>query len=310
MYNMSDGILNSVTVKVPATSANCGAGFDVLGMALNLYNEFTLSFDTNQTSIKVEGFGQSMMQNDPETNLCVISIRKLLQTLGINKPYMQIEMKNNIPLSRGLGSSSAAIVASITSANALLGNKLSKDDLLNIATKIEGHPDNVAPAIYGGLTISIMQEDKPKTLVVKPPENLQMIVIIPNLKLSTKSAREVLPQTINHKDAVFNVGRVALFVACMCSGDISFLASSLEDKLHQPYRSKLIPAIDEIFYVAKEKGAIGSIISGSGSTLLAFADKNSCGKSIGINMCQKFQDNNIDAVYKILDFDLKGTTII
>lgn len=300
----------TVTIKVPATSANCGPGFDSIGIACSLYNTFTLTLtETAGVRLEAAGHGEGLLKPS-ERNFAVKAIRRVLRELGYYNVGIVIKMHNDIPMSRGLGSSSAAIVGAMTAANALLGNKLSKEDIFALATEEEGHPDNVAPAIYGGITVSIMENGRPYCINIAPPEDLQMIALVPDFPLSTRQAREALPRSLDFKDAVFNVGRVAFFVAAMCQNDMSFMDMALSDKLHQPYRSKFIPGMNKVFAAAKASDAIGCFISGSGSTLMAFARKNADGDSIGQAMKDELVKIGKDGVYYLLDFDTIGAHVI
>lgn len=300
----------SVTIKVPATSANCGPGFDCVGIACNLYNTLTLSLsESNEIKLEATGHGEGLLKPS-ERNFAVKAIRNVLQELGYYKTGINIKMHNDVPMSRGLGSSSAAIVGGMTAANAVLGGKLDKQRLFELATQMEGHPDNVAPAIYGGITVSIMDGNKPYCMTIKPPDNLQMIAVVPEFPLATKLAREALPKEVVFADATFNVSRAALFVASMCQNDMSLLEYALKDRLHQPYRSKFIPGMKKVFTAAKKAGAIGCFISGSGSTLMAFAPKDADGEKIGKEMCGQFANLEKNAVYHLLDFDTIGAEVI
>lgn len=304
-------MLDSVKVKVPATCANCGPGFDSVGLACTLYNIFSVSLtDEPKIFLEAKGEGEGLLKPS-ERNFAIKSVRRILDEAGSKKRGIKIKMENNIPMSRGLGSSSAAIVGAMVATNALIGNVFSRETLFKIATEFEGHPDNVAPAIYGGLTVSFMEnETTPRFIRVEPPKNIKMIAVVPDFPLPTKIAREALPETVSYKDATFNVSRVALLIASMCSSDLSYLSFALQDKLHQPYRSKLIPHTDEVFAVAQKAGALGSIISGSGSTLMAFAKSDANLADIGEKMCKVFQDNGKNACCHLLDFDTQGARII
>ena len=297
-------------VKVPATSANCGAGFDTLGFACTLYNTFTLSYnDENIIKLDVTGEGSGYLKPS-EGNFAIKAIRKIFNEAGIKEQGINLKMENEIPMSRGLGSSSAALVGGMMVANELLNNPFSQDEIFNFATEMEGHPDNVAPAIYGGMTVSIMENSKPFCIKITPPDDLKLIAVVPSFPLSTKQAREILPQKVPFKDATFNISRAALFVAAICEKQNNFLKYALKDKLHQPYRGTLIPGMDKVFEAACEAGALGSIISGAGSTLMSFADINAEPEKIGNAMCSMFKKLGKDAVYHILDFDDIGAKTI
>lgn len=215
-------------------------------------------------------------------------------------------MLNRIPMSRGLGSSSSAIVAGLFAANALCDDHYTKDELLGIATEIEGHPDNVAPALYGGFTISYMEQEKAHSLRLLPAKPLKFIAVVPDSKLPTSLARQAIPKTVPHKDAVYNTSRASLLVGALLSGNYEYLGMALEDKLHQPYRAHLIPGLPDVFAAAKEAGAYNAIISGAGSTVMAYASPKADCERIAKAMVDVFAANNEHACYHILDLDTDG----
>lgn len=262
-----------VRVQVPATSANCGPGFDCLGLALELYNEFTFTYheEAKAYSYDFSGFGAELLrQEDPKKNLIGLAMEQVFAKAGEPIRYGHITSATMIPPSRGLGSSSTAIVGGLLLANGLVRNPLSKDDLLVIANRMEGHPDNVAPAIFGNLCCSAAEGERVYSSVITVPENLYFAVVVPEILVSTEYARSVLPQHIPYKEAVRNVAHASLFVSSMITNQLDNLRIALQDFLHVPYRKTLIPHCDQVFAVAKEKGAYGATISGSGSTLIAY----------------------------------------
>lgn len=302
----------SVTVRVPATSANCGPGFDSLGLALTLYNEFTYTISEEQPgfSLKVEGEGKDSFHASGR-NMAFASFLTLWNKLTDHKRIgIDVKMKNQVPKSRGLGSSSTAIVAGVTAASILSGANLSQEEILQEANRQEGHPDNVAPAIYGGFTISFQEDGVAHTLRVIPKMPLQFIAVVPEMQLSTHLAREAIPKEIAHPDAVFNASRTALLTAALLENRPEMLQYALEDKLHQPYRAKLIPGLPEVFAAGKAAGAYQCIISGSGSTLLAYAAPESDGNVIGKAMVDAFAAFRQNAVYHILQLNTNGTEIL
>ena len=215
-------------------------------------------------------------------------------------------MKNIIPLSRGLGSSSSAIVTGLIAANILSDNRLNNNDILNLANEIEGHPDNVAPAIFGGITISYVKDDVAFCKKFLPAKKLRFIAVVPDEPLSTHKARAAIPKIIPHSDAVYNASRTALYVAALLTGDYSKLHDALDDKLHQPYRLPLIRGANDVLKAATTNGAYGAIISGAGSTLMAYADENSDCHKIGKAMVEAFSNNGQHSVYHILELDDLG----
>ena len=215
-------------------------------------------------------------------------------------------MINRIPMSRGLGSSSSAIVAGLYAANALCDDYYTKDELLDVATDIEGHPDNVAPALFGGFTISCMEKGKAHSLRLMPEKPLKFIAVVPDSKLPTTLARQAIPATVPHHDAVYNTSRASLLVGALLSGHYEYLGMALEDKLHQPYRAHLIPGLQDVFEAAKAAGAYNAIISGAGSTVMAYASPEADCERIAQSMVQTFAKYGEHACYHILDIDKDG----
>jgi len=298
----------AVKVRVPGTTANCGPGFDAVGIACTIYNELELNLSKEGSLvIEIEGEGKEVIPTD-EKNIIYQVIQTVLEKVGKRYQGIHIKMVNRIPLSRGLGSSAAAIVAGLFAANVATGNTLSKNELLDMATAIEGHPDNVAPAIFGGITTSVIQDGGARYLRFVPPTKLSMVVAIPEFNLSTQAARNVLPQTVPFKDAVFNISRTALVIGALSQGEFHHLRYALEDKIHQPYREHLIPGMQQVFDVALDKGALGVAISGAGPCLMAFT-QNDCDQ-IGAGMVQAFASNHIKARYLVLDIDTEGAQVI
>lgn len=294
-----------VKVRVPATTANCGPGFDAVGIACTLYNTFELNL-CDDIIINIYGEGQESLPCD-ENNVVVQAIQRVFNCTGLQAGF-KLTMHNNIPLSRGLGSSAAAVVGGLCAANAICGDKLSKSELLAIATEFEGHPDNVAPAIFGGITLSFVDGNKANTLRFIPPLDLKMVACIPDFTLATKLARQALPKTVPHTDAVFNVSRTALLVGALAQGQFEYLRFALKDRLHQPYREKLIPGMKDVFDAAVSAGALGAVISGAGSTLMAFTVREAV--NIGEQMVKAFANNAIAARYIVLDIDKTGVQIM
>ncbi len=302
--------IRSVKVRVPGTSANCGPGFDCLGVACTIYNELELTLLREaRLDIKITGDGAENIPVD-DRNIVWRSIQKLLERAGKAQEYKGaiIRMDNGVPLSRGLGSSATAIVGGLKAANECLGNPFTNRDLLQMATEIEGHPDNVAPAIFGGFTISIIRNGKPECFSLMPKLPLKLVVTVPDFFLPTKAARAVLPAEIPMKDAVFNIGRAAMLTAALCKGNKSFLRSVFDDALHQPYRAKLIPGMYEVFKAARAAGALGASMSGAGPCLIAFTVENA--DAVGMAMRDAFAKNNVRSEYHIFDIDGTGATVI
>ena len=258
-----------VKVKVPASTSNLGAGFDTFGLALQLY--LTVEMDTIPKGLQISnsGEGSSEIPND-ENNLVFKGVEKLFQTTGNKLPGLKIKTNNEIPLQRGLGSSAAAIIAGLICASELAGENLEKDEILSIAADMEGHPDNAAACIIGGLTISCLDNSTILTRKIAVDDSLNCILMIPNDTISTKAAREVLPETVSHRDAVFNLQRSALLTEAFMSKNYGILSIAMKDKLHQPFRKHLISGYDKFEKTGYENGALGVCISGSGPAILGF----------------------------------------
>lgn len=299
--------MRKVSIQVPATSANCGPGFDTLGLACTLYNEATYEI-TATKGFKLEVTGEGADYLKPfGRNLAFASFLRVWNAITDGERIgLKVTMHNRIPMSRGLGSSSSAIVAGIYAANALCGDYYTKDQLLDIATEMEGHPDNVAPAIYGGFTISYMEQGKAHSLRLLPAKPLKFIAVVPNSKLPTPLARQAIPLQVPHKDAVFNTSRASLLVGALLSGRYEYLGMALEDKLHQPYRAHLIPGLADVFAAARAAGAYNAIISGAGSTVMAYAAPEADCEGIAQAMVKAFAANGEHACYHILNLDENG----
>lgn len=300
-----------IKIQVPATTANCGAGFDTFGIACTLYNYFTLEeISGTENLVEILGEGSTILGND-DNNYVLVAIKKIFSEAKKTMPYFKLIMENNIPLARGLGSSSSAIVAGLIAGNHFLGNIFSKEDILNFANDLEGHPDNVAPAIYGGITISYLQDNSGAGKVnLNIPKDLQLIAVVPEFSLATKLAREALPVAVPYEDVIFNLGRVSLLTASFEQNNLELLRVALDDKIHQPYRSHLIPSMSEVFKIALEKGAYGTVISGAGSTLMAFANKTIDYHAIGMAMVNTFAKYDVPSKYHVLDVDHIGAKIL
>ncbi len=303
----------TVRVRVPGTTANCGPGFDAVGIACKIYNELELTLlEEEEILLEVEGEGVGQIAADKSNIVWQTIAMVLKKTNQTAYRGARLKMKNGVPLSRGLGSSAAAIVAGLAAANAAVDGGLTRSELLDMATAVEGHPDNVAPAIFGGMTVSIVESGKVKTLPIRPALALKLIVAIPSFDLPTKLAREVLPAQVPRGDAIFNLAHAALLVGAMTSGDVVMLRAALQDRLHQPYRIKLIPGMEDVLKAAQENGAIGAVLSGAGPCLIAFtpAGQEQIEKQIGESMVRSFAAHKVDAVYKSLEIDEDGVQVL
>ena len=257
-----------VHVRVPATSANLGPGFDALGLALALYNEVTAA-EADGVSVRIEGEGAGRLPPNGH-NVVARGVRQAYEAAGRPFPGVALTCVNRVPPARGLGSSAAAWVGGLVAGNALLGGPLSRDVLLALAARAEGHPDNVAAALLGGLTVSCALGDGGVAAVSLPvPGGVRWVVLVPELTSATAEARAVLPQSVPRADAVFNVQRVALLLAALQAGRLDLLGPALDDRLHQPYRLKLFPWMPAVADAARAAGALGCVLSGAGPSLLA-----------------------------------------
>ena len=255
-----------IKIRVPATCANLGPGFDCLGLALSLYNDFT--FEEIEKGLKIEGCPDEFKN---ENNLIYTSFSKALSIIGGKLPGIKITVAAKIPVSRGMGSSAACITAGVAAANELANGKLKKEDILDISTAIEGHPDNVTPAIFGGMTASITEDKKVYFCPINIPDSIDFYALVPDFKLSTELSRSVLPDTIKRTDGVFNTGRAAFLAAVFNSGRVDLMAQAFSDKLHQQYRKHLINNFDYIVDKCIEAGGITAFLSGAGPTIMCIA---------------------------------------
>lgn len=261
------------TIKVPATSANLGPGFDALGLALDLWNESTVEL-ADDFSVYVEGEGKGNLAWG-RNNMIVRAAHKLAERVGRDLYPFTAHCDNHIPLGSGMGSSAAATLTGLLAANALMDAKLSQDDILSIATELEGHPDNVAPALMGGLVVSTMQEGKvlARKLQIAP---LHVTVVLPDFHFPTREARNSLPKNVPLKSAVHNISRVVLVTEAFRTGDLDLLSEAMDDRLHQPFRLKLIPGAHDAMTAMKTEGGASAVaLSGAGPSLIAFSKTES-----------------------------------
>jgi homoserine kinase len=266
----------TITVKVPATSANLGPGFDSLGIALDLWNEaeFTPTND-RKISLTIEGEGQNRLPTGA-SNAIVDAALQVYNLAG--KPYhgMQIRCLNRVPLGSGLGSSSAALLTGMLGANAMIGEPFSRDEILKLAIETEGHPDNVAPAMLGGLVASIIHESHVVSLRLTLNDRgtpIHITVVFPDFDFPTKQARLILPKQVELKDAIYNISRAVIVTEAFRQGDLNILHEAMSDKLHQPYRIPLIPGAQAAMDAAKQAGASAVALSGAGPSLIAFSSE-------------------------------------
>ena len=263
-----------IKVRVPASSANMGPGFDCMGVALNLYNEVCIEkIDSPGVEIVILDDSKEFMPTD-ERNYVYTAMSRVFSKVGKSFSGYRIIIENTIPVTRGLGSSSAGIVAGLAGANHLLGNLLSKDELLNIACDIEGHPDNVAPALLGGFVVSVLSGGKVNYIKTDVSESLTFAAMIPNFYFRTKKSRSVLPKYVSHKNAVYNVSRAVLLTASLMSGDLKNIGEAMKDRLHQGYRISHIKDADYVMRLLRRSGADACYLSGAGPTIMSVVTEN------------------------------------
>lgn len=262
-----------IRVKVPATSANLGVGFDCMGLALDWQGVFTFRFDGPE--FMISGCPKAYQNKD---NLVYHAFARTLMALGKRVPVVQIHIDTPIPVARGLGSSASCIVAGVLGAVAYSGQKLPLQELLRLATLLEHHPDNVAPALYGSLCASFMENGIPYTAQFAVHEKFRFVTIIPDYEVRTEDARRILPSDMSYADAIYQMGRCATLGKALESGDEEMVRHACIDRMQEPYRSRLIPEYDEVKRLCMDLGALAFVISGSGSTMLAVCTADTGGK--------------------------------
>lgn len=299
--------MRKVRVRTPASTTNLGCGFDCLGLALALYNLVEVEFTEEKgLSIDVEGVGAGYLPRDRK-NIIFPAMQEVFRGVGKEPPGIKVKQINRIPIGKGLGSSAATRLGGIAAANHLLGAPLSPEQILRIAARLEGHPDNAAASLLGGFTVVTGDEEKLTWIRLDVPENLKVVLAIPELEILTENARRVLPSRVSLSDAIFNLSRVALLVPSLSKGLWDNLPVALQDRLHQPYRASLLPGMEDTFKVALQAGAKGAFLSGAGSGIAAFVlDKE---EEVGKAMRDAFLKKNIECTSMILSVDKKGVVV-
>ncbi|MEE1042466.1 MAG: homoserine kinase [Clostridia bacterium] len=257
-----------VTVRVPATSANMGSGFDSVGVALQLYNTVSAEEIDGGLNIEITDESAKFIPTD-ERNLVYRAMTAAFDRIGYKPKGLHIIQTNDVPVTRGLGSSSACIVGGIMAANRICNDPMSKQDVINLASQLEGHPDNVTPAVTGGMAVAVKNREIKYINFPVNNQKLSFAVYIPNFSLRTKVARAALPELASYRDASYNIGRAAMLTSAMLTENYDLLSTALQDRLHQYYRKRLIGGSSKIFYEAEKCGAIGTYISGSGSAMVS-----------------------------------------
>lgn len=298
-----------VKIRVPATSANIGPGFDSMGIALGLYNYVTAEeTETGRLEINIlDGSKKYLPEN--ENNIIYKSMKRVFDMVGYTPSGLKLILENNIMVTRGLGSSSAGIVGGILAANKLCGDKLSINQMLKLASDIEGHPDNVTPALLGGFTVNVQTKYSIKYVKNDLSEDdLRFAALVPDFYLKTKKSRGVLPKSVSHNDAVYNTGHSALLTASLINGKYENIRTAVGDKLHQNYRKRLIPNMDSLFRLCYDNGALGVYLSGAGPTIIAIIKAEN--KAFGSNITRVLIDKMKDWKLHILKPDNIGACVI
>lgn len=294
-----------ISVRVPATSANLGPGYDAVGLALSLSMRISLERSSHPI-VEVRGVGADLIPHTPE-HPAYRAARFVAELAGDSDAHFHLIQENDIPPARGLGGSAAALVGGAVAANDLLERALAPPDLLNVVCDLDGHPDNAAPALLGGLVIGTLTPEGVRAVRLEP-KDLKAVVAVPDFEVSTTAARRALPEHVPHGDAAFNVGRSGLLLGALATGEYGLLRVAMQDRLHQPYRAHLIPGLENVIEAAHANGAYGACLSGSGPTVLAFAPKEKA-TTIAPAMRDAFEKNDVLAQVWVLDVDLGGARV-
>lgn len=296
-----------VRVIVPATTANLGPGFDTMGLALDMYTEVIMEAGGEGIRITSEGEGSEELSSS-EDNLIYKCAKKLFDSVEYEPKGLSLRIINGIPLSRGLGSSASAIIAGLLAAREISAANISDYELLKMATEVEGHPDNVAPALFGGFVLSRMEGKEIIYRKIDVDDKLLAVVAIPEFELPTEKSRAILPRTVSREDAIFNIGNASLLVYSLLMKDYSLLRKAMNDRLHEPYRMPLVPGLEEVKRRALGAGAFSAALSGAGPTVIAFADEHNS-ESVRTAMEEGFRSAGIDSDVRILNLQNKGAIV-
>ncbi|MGJ3251717.1 MAG: homoserine kinase [Elainellaceae cyanobacterium] len=302
--------LSSVHVTVPATTANIGPGFDCLGAALTLYNRFRFSLLPGSESLTIEASGSDAAGVATDaSNLAYRAFSEVYHRTGKSVPAVKIGIELGVPLARGLGSSATAIIGGLVGANALLGSPLCPTEVMQLAIAIEGHPDNVVPALLGGCQLTVASDQNQPIICAIPwQDDISPILAVPNFELSTSAARRVLPDHYSRADAIFNTAHLGLLIRGLEAGHVEWLRAALHDRIHQPYRYTLIPGYSAVYEAALSAGAYGLVISGAGPTLLVLAHSDQ-GTAIEMAIAQTWANYDVRAQFYHLKLDTQGAVI-
>ena len=301
-------------VKVPASTSNLGPGFDSIGLALNIFNEYHFSTEFESVS-SVDDFiytsSASLLDDLPanKDNLVYRSFDHVFKKAGEKTPKIKIHFQAGIPLTGGFGSSSTAILAGIMAANKILGYPYDQNQILRIGTQLDGHPDNITPALLGGFIVCVYADSEHNYIKLPWNKDLFFVAITPDFKVPTAKARAVLPAQINYQDAVFNIGYSSLLVAAVASKNTEVLKKAFKDRMHQSYRASLVPGMSYVLDIGLESGAVGTMLSGAGSALIAVVDSMEVAKTVALAMQSAWLQSGIKAEYRFLEAVDEGAII-
>ncbi|AMA72140.1 MULTISPECIES: homoserine kinase [Aneurinibacillus] len=296
-----------VKVKVPASTANLGPGFDTIGMAFQLYTTITLEL-AEETTIRLHGPNLSGIPAD-KSNLIYKVATEVFEKAGLAAPELVVEIASDIPLTRGLGSSASAIVGALVAANELAGRPFTKEHLYMMATEREGHPDNVGASLFGGIVVALMERENVPYVRLNVPKHLEAIAVIPEFMLSTEKSRNVLPSMYSRQDVVHTVSHTGVLVGALATGNLSLLKSAMQDVVHQPYRVPLVPGLEKILNEAHLHGALGAALSGAGPTIIAFIDNRMPVAPLEAFMVRTLAGHGVDCTVMRLVPDEAGVQI-
>ena len=299
-----------LSLHVPATSANLGSGFDTLGMALSLYNVFNVRELLPEGRFTCDAIGEGAYElSDAGSNMVVESYLRACAEWGVPPRGLALECHNVIPLCRGLGSSSTAVVAGVLLADTVFGRRTNEAELLRVMTLIEGHPDNVVPCCLGGMTVCCWDGENLRYVKLPPlPDDMHVVAAVPDVRVRTHDARQVLPELVRFGDAVFNLGRASLLCAAWATGRWDLLSWGMDDRLHQPYRSSLFPGGRDILdHIRGLPGCVAVAISGSGPTMVALV--RGAPGTVASAMCRTFSEHDVPSQFFVLRGSSVGTAI-
>lgn len=297
----------TIEVKAPASSANLGPGFDCVGISFALYTTVRVKV---QEVLEIVPIGKDL-EGTPrdETNIVYQAMLALAQEAGQVLPPVRLEIESGIPLARGLGSSAAALVAGMVAANELLGKPLNTQQLFDLASRLEGHPDNAGASLVGGAVVATFDGQTSKYLQFQLPQHLRALLVVPQYALETSKARGVLPETYSRSDMVFQLSHSALLAAGLASGNLTVFKEAMRDRLHQPYRAALVPGLLELLEGAPEHGALGAALSGAGPSVLCFYEENTDLSGLKNFLTGVLEQHGVTALLEELPLDNRGVLI-